>query len=117
MFTIQDSRGIEDDFKVIKDLFFANGDGLSMDVINKFSIVVRDVILLFGMETEAVVERFRWLTLEAYRSSPKSRLPLPATTGQWSSNDPNTLLRVLCYRNDDSASKFLKKTYNLPKKI
>ncbi|CAH1442185.1 unnamed protein product [Lactuca virosa] len=116
-FTIQDSRGIEDDFKAIKDLFFANGDGLSMDVINKFSIVVRDVIPLFGMETDAVVERFRRLTLEAYGSSAKSRLPLPATTGQWSSNDPNTLLRVLCYRNDDSASKFLKKTYNLPKKI
>ncbi|KAL4560304.1 hypothetical protein LXL04_032454 [Taraxacum kok-saghyz] len=69
------------------------------------------------LKSETVVERFRRLTLEAYGSSAKSRLPLPATTGQWSSNDPNTLLRVLCYRNDDSASKFLKKTYNLPKKL
>nr|KAJ0227409.1 hypothetical protein LSAT_V11C100019350 [Lactuca sativa] len=116
-FTIQDSRGIEDDFKAIKDLFFANGYGLSMDVINKFSIVVRDVILVFGMETEAVVERFRRLTLEVYMSSAKSSLLLPATTVQWCSNDLNTLLHVLCYRNDDSALKFLKKTYNLPKKI
>ncbi|KAL4560306.1 hypothetical protein LXL04_032456 [Taraxacum kok-saghyz] len=116
-FTVQDGRVIEDDFKAIKDLFFANGDGLSMDVINKFSGSVRDVVAVFGTDTETVVERFRRLTLEAYGSSAKSRLPLPATTGQWSSNDPNTLLRVLCYRNDDSASKFLKKTYNLPKKL
>lgn len=116
-FTIQDSRLIEDDFKSIKDLFYANGDGLPIDVINKFSVSVRDVIPIFGTDTETVIERFRRLTLESYGSSAKSRLPLPATTGQWSSNDPNTLLRVLCYRNDDSASKFLKKTYNLPKKI
>ncbi|CAN1148078.1 Protein unc-13 homolog [Linum perenne] len=46
----------------------------------------------------------------------KSRLPLPPTTGNWSPSDPNTLLRVLCYRNDETATKFLKKTYNLPKK-
>lgn len=116
-FSVQDARLIEDDFKAIKDLFFANGDGLPMDVISKFSVCLRDVIAVLGTDTDTVIERFRRLTLEAYGSSAKSRLPLPATTGQWSSNDPNTLLRVLCYRNDDSASKFLKKTYNLPKKL
>ncbi|GJV24013.1 protein unc-13, partial [Tanacetum coccineum] len=79
-FTLQDSRQIEDDFKSFRDLFFANGDGLPMDVINN-------------------------VTLETYGSSAKSRLPLPATTGQWSPSDPNTLLRVLCCRNDDAASK------------
>ncbi|MFS7909105.1 putative protein unc-13, mammalian uncoordinated 13, domain 2 [Helianthus anomalus] len=116
-FTRQDSQIIEDDFKAIKDLFWANGDGLPMDVINKFSVTVRDVIPLFRTETETIIERFRRLTLETYGSSAKSRLPLPATTGQWGPSDPNTLLRVLCYRNDDAASKFLKKTYNLPKKV
>ncbi|GKC52783.1 mammalian uncoordinated homology 13 protein [Tanacetum coccineum] len=62
-------------------------------------------------------EILRRVTLETYGSSAKSRLPLPATTGQWSPSDPNTLLRVLCCRNDDAASKFLNKNYNLPKKL
>ncbi|GKA96906.1 pyrophosphate--fructose 6-phosphate 1-phosphotransferase subunit alpha [Tanacetum coccineum] len=108
---------LKDDFKSLRDLFWANGDGLPMDVINKFSATTRDVIPLFRTETETVIERFRRVTLETYGSSAKSRLPLPATTGQWSPSDPNTLLRVLYCRNDDAASKFLKKNYNLPKKL
>ncbi|KAK9058867.1 hypothetical protein SSX86_023711 [Deinandra increscens subsp. villosa] len=116
-FTLQDCQVIEDDFKSIKDLFWANGDGLPMDVISKFSTTVRDVIPLFRTETETIIDRFRRLTLETYGSSAKSRLPLPATTGQWGPSDPNTVLRVLCSRNDDAASRFLKKTYNLPKKL
>nr|GEW11734.1 pyrophosphate--fructose 6-phosphate 1-phosphotransferase subunit alpha [Tanacetum cinerariifolium] len=77
----------------------------------------RDVIPLFRTETETVIERFRRVTLKTYGSSAKSRFPLPATTGQWSPSDPNTLLPALCCRNDDVASKFLKKNYNLPKKL
>ncbi|GJR20162.1 pyrophosphate--fructose 6-phosphate 1-phosphotransferase subunit alpha [Tanacetum coccineum] len=87
------SRQIEDDFKPLRDLFWANGDGLPMDVINKFSATARDVIRLFRTETETFIERFRRVTLETYGSSSKSRLPLPAITGQWSPSDPNTLLR------------------------
>ncbi|KVH99868.1 hypothetical protein Ccrd_021898 [Cynara cardunculus var. scolymus] len=88
-----------------------------MDVINKFSATARDVLPLLRTDTETIIERFRRLTLETYGSSVKSKLPLPATSGQWSPSDPNTLLHVLCYRNDDASSKFLKKTYNLPKKL
>lgn len=116
-FSRQDSQIIEDDFKSLKDLFWANGDGLPTDVINKFSNTVRDVLPLFRTDTESLIERFRRLTLEAYGSSAKSRLPLPPTSGQWNPTEPNTLLRVVCYRNDEAASKFLKKTYNLPKKL
>nr|GEU56896.1 pyrophosphate--fructose 6-phosphate 1-phosphotransferase subunit alpha [Tanacetum cinerariifolium] len=74
-FTLQDSRQIKDDFKSLRDLFWANGDG------------------------------FQWIhvTLETYGSSAKSRLLLPSTTGQWSPSNPNTLLHVLCCRNDDAA--------------
>ncbi|KAL3844177.1 hypothetical protein ACJIZ3_001580 [Penstemon smallii] len=116
-FSRQDSQILEDDFKSLKDLFFANGDGLPDDIIDKFSATARDVLPLFRTDTENLIERFRRLTLEAYGSSAKSRLPLPATSGQWNPTEPNTLLRVLCYRNDEAASKFLKKTYNLPKKL
>ena len=116
-FSKQDFQIIEDDFKSLKDLFWANGDGLPTDVINKFSTTVRDVLPLFRTDTETLIERFRRLTPEAYGSSAKSRLPLPPTSGQWNPTEPNTLLRVLCHRNDEAASRFLKKTYNLPKKL
>lgn len=116
-FARQDSQIIEDDFKSLKDLFWANGDGLPTDLINKFSNTAREVLPLFRTETVSLIERFRRLTLETYGSSAKSRLPLPPTSGQWSPTEPNTLLRVLCYRNDEAASKFLKKAYNLPKKL
>jgi hypothetical protein len=116
-FTRQDSQIMEEDFKSMKDMFWANGDGLAMDLIDKFSTTVRGVLPLFSTDTDSLIERFKGTTLEAYGSSAKSRLPLPPTSGQWNGMEPNTLLRVLCYRNDESATRFLKKTYNLPKKL
>lgn len=116
-FSRKDSQIIEDDFKLLKELFWANGDGLPSELIDKLSATVRSVLPLFRADTESIIEQFRRLTLETYKSNARSRLPLPPTSGQWSPSEPNTLLRVLCYRNDDSASKFLKKTYDLPKKL
>lgn len=116
-FTRQDSQLIEDDFKSLKDLFWANGEGLPIELIDKFSATARGVLPLFRTDTESIIERFRRVTLETYGSSARSRLPLPPTSGQWNPTEPNTLLRVLCYRNDEAATRFLKKTYNLPKKL
>lgn len=116
-FSRQDSQIIEDDFKSLKDVFWANGDGLPSELIDKYSATVRAVIPLFRTDTDSLIERFRRVTLESYGSTGRSKLPLPPTSGQWNPTEPNTLLRVLCYRNDEAASKFLKKTYNLPKKL
>lgn len=116
-FSRSDSQIIEDDFKLLKDLFWANGDGLPIELIDKFSSTVRGVLPLFRADTESLIDRFRRMTLESFGSSAKSRLPLPPTSGQWSATEPNTVLRVLCYRNDEAATRFLKKTYNLPKKL
>ncbi|GAB4839037.1 hypothetical protein Ancab_028566 [Ancistrocladus abbreviatus] len=116
-FTLQDSAMIDEDFKLLCDLFWSNGDGLPSDLIGKCSTTVKAVLPLLRMDTEPLIEQFRQTTLESYGPSAKSRLPLPPTSGQWNPTDANTLLRVLCYRNDAMASKFLKKTYNLPKKL
>lgn len=116
-FTRQDSQIIEDDFAILKDLYVCNGDGLPEELVDKASTQVRSVLPLFRAETESLIDRFRRMALESYGSSAKSRLPLPPTTGHWSPTDLNTIMRVLCYRNEDAASKFLKKTYNLPKKL
>ncbi|XP_015571803.2 protein unc-13 homolog [Ricinus communis] len=116
-FSLQDSEMIGEDFRFLTDLFWSNGDGLPTELIDRYSTTVKSVLPLFRADTESLIERFKNLTLESYGSSGKSRLPLPPTSGQWNPTEPNTLLRVLCYRCDETAVKFLKKTYNLPKKL
>ncbi|XP_004287459.1 PREDICTED: uncharacterized protein LOC101291750 [Fragaria vesca subsp. vesca] len=116
-FTQRDSDIIEEDFKFLTDLFWSGGDGLPADLIEKLSTTVKDILPLYHTDTDSLIEQFKHVTLENYGSSGKSHLPLPPTSDKWNSNDPNTLLRVLCHRNDETAAKFLKKTYNLPKKL
>lgn len=116
-FTQHDSEIIEEDFKFLTELFWSNGDGLPADLINKFSTIVKSILALLRTDTESLIEQFRRMILEIYSSSAISKLPLPPTSAQWDPTEPNTILRVLCYRNDEMAAKFLKKTYNLPKKL
>ncbi|XP_050124453.1 protein unc-13 homolog [Malus sylvestris] len=116
-FMRKDSDLIEEDFRFLTDLFWSNGDGLPADLIDKLSTTVKGILPMYGIDTDSLVEQLKRATLENYGSSAKPRLPMPPTTGEWNSNEPNTLLRVLCYRNDETAAKFLKKTYNLPKKL
>ncbi|KAE8688448.1 pentatricopeptide repeat-containing protein [Hibiscus syriacus] len=116
-FSLQDYETIAEDFRFLTDLFWSNGDGLPADLIEKFSTTVKPVLPLFHTDTDSLIEQFKYMTTGSYGSSAKSKLPLPPTSGQWSPTEPNTLLRVLCYRKDETAAKFLKKTYNLPKKL
>ncbi|KAK1315502.1 hypothetical protein QJS10_CPA06g00779 [Acorus calamus] len=116
-FSRQDSQIIEDDFKSLKDLFLADGDGLPEELVEKAAMPIKNVIPLFRTDTESLIERFRRLVVEAQGPSAKSKPLIPVSSGHWSPTDPYTILRVLCYRNEEAATKFLKKTYNLPKKI
>lgn len=115
-FTLQDASTIEEDFKALMDLFWSGGDGLPIDLITKFSTNTKEVIRLFHRDSENLIGQFKRVTAAKYGTD-KSQLPLPPTSGQWSPTDPNTLLRILCHRNDEVASRFLKKTYSLPKKV
>ncbi|RDX82122.1 hypothetical protein CR513_37132, partial [Mucuna pruriens] len=115
-FALEDHVIIDEDLKLLTDLFWSSGDGLSDVLIEKNCRTVKDVLPLFRTNSEELIKLFSEVILEMYGSSAKSHLPFPTTTGQWSPREPNTLLRVLCYRNDDTAAKFLKKNYNLPKK-
>ncbi|CAM0951062.1 unnamed protein product [Alopecurus aequalis] len=117
-FTCQDARIIEDDFRSLRDLFLADGDGLPEELVDKASSQVKNVLPLFRAESEALIDRYKRMMAETNKSASKNKLlPMPPTTMHWSPNEPNTVLRVLCYRHDETATKFLKKTYSLPKKL
>ncbi|RYR20837.1 hypothetical protein Ahy_B03g066084 [Arachis hypogaea] len=116
-FSLEDSAMIEEDFKCLTDMFWSNGNGLPTELIEQLSTTVKDVLPLLSMDTEYLIQQLGF-TMEMCGPLGKSQLqPLPSTTGQWSPTEPSTLLRVLCYRHHDTASKFLKKNYNLPTKI
>lgn len=117
IYSIDDSQMIEDDLKSLKNLFITSGE-LPSEMVENAATRVSKILLLFTSSTEDIIKLLKTALFEATgRSSTKSRLPLPPTSGVWSLEDPNTILRVLCYRNDYLASHFLKKTYHLPKRI
>lgn len=116
-FSITDAEMLDEDFTLLKDLFKADGEGLPSGAVEKAAILVTQVLPLFAISTEDIIENYKQCLSEKHGlSSSKTRLPLPEFTGQWSPTDANTLLRILCYRCDSAASKFLKKAYNLPKR-
>ncbi|XP_057864500.2 protein unc-13 homolog [Cryptomeria japonica] len=116
VYSKHDSQMIEEDLKSLKDLFITSG--VPSEMVENAATSTSKILLLFSSNTEDIIKKLKAALFEATgRSSTTSRLPLPPTSGVWSLTDPNTILRVLCYRNDYLASHFLKKTYRLPKKI
>ncbi|WOL20533.1 hypothetical protein Cni_G29338 [Canna indica] len=116
-FSRQDSQIIEEDFKALRDIYLADGDGLPDDLVEKAATEVNNVLPLFRTDTESLINQFKCMFMETNGSAAKSKFPLPQNPGHWSPIEPNTILHVLCHRNDEVATRFLKKTYNLPKKL
>uniref|UniRef100_A0A7N0UN58 Uncharacterized protein n=1 Tax=Kalanchoe fedtschenkoi TaxID=63787 RepID=A0A7N0UN58_KALFE len=115
-----DNQMIAEDFDNLKRVFAACGEGLlSENVVEHEASVVEGVLELMGQSTEQLMEEFCIATCEtsgiALLSS-DNKLPMPPTTGRWNRSDPNTILRVLCYRKDRLANHFLKKTFQLARK-
>ncbi|CAM6104251.1 unnamed protein product [Calypogeia fissa] len=119
-FGVDDADILEDDLIQLKDLFKADGEGLPEDLVENAAAPVRNVLRLFHISSEKLIETLRGSYPDAdLRASGRfsKAAPLPRTTGNWSPSDANTILRVLCYRGDDTASQYLKRTFNLPKKL
>lgn len=111
---------IEEDFECLKRVFCTSGVGLiAEDDVDKEAEVVQGVVDLMGQPTEQLVEDFSIVACERSGmgiNAAAKKLPMPPTTGRWNRSDPNTILRVLCHRNDRSANHFLKRTFQLPKR-
>ncbi|KAL7177605.1 hypothetical protein ACSBR2_030879 [Camellia fascicularis] len=120
IFSRSDHEMIEEDFDGLKRVFATCGDGLIVeDVVEKEAEPVEGVVALMGQSTEQLVEDFSIVVCETSGigiAGAGHKLPMPPTTGRWNRADPNTILRVLCYRNDRSANQFLKRTFQLAKR-
>ncbi|XP_027357466.1 protein unc-13 homolog [Abrus precatorius] len=120
VFNESDHQSIEEDFDSLKNLFITLGEELiTENVVQKEAEVVEGVIALTGMSTEQLMENLTTLTSEASGVGligNGQKLPMPPTTGKWNRADPNTILRVLCYRNDRAANLFLKRTFQIAKR-
>ncbi|XP_043705668.1 protein unc-13 homolog [Telopea speciosissima] len=120
VFSKLDHEMILEDFESLKRIFCTYGEGLvAEDVVEKESDKVEGVLALMNQSTEQLVEDFSIVACEASGLggvSAGQKLPMPPTTGRWNRADPNTILRVLCHRNDSAANRFLKKTFQLAKR-
>ena len=115
-----DHEIIQEDFDNLKRTFSTCVEGLiAENVVNGEAAVVEGVIALMGQSTEQLMEDFSIVTCEGSGIGVMGigqKLPMPPTTGKWNRADPNTILRVLCHRNDRAANHFLKRTFQLAKR-
>ena len=120
IFCRADHKMIEEDFDNLKKVFCTCGEGLiGEEVAEKEADTVEGVVALMGQTTEQLVEDFSIVACEASgigMGGTNQKLPMPPTTGRWNRADPNTILRVLCHRNDGTANHFLKRTFQLAKR-
>ncbi|KAE8735981.1 hypothetical protein F3Y22_tig00000218pilonHSYRG00100 [Hibiscus syriacus] len=118
-FERSDHQMIEEDFESLKMVFCTCGEGLIPDdVVQREAEPVEGVVMLMGQTTEQLAEDLSALTsesngIDAIGSGQK--LPIPPTI-RWDKGDPNTILRVLCHRNDRDANLFLKRSFQLAKR-
>ncbi|OIV90004.1 hypothetical protein TanjilG_00350 [Lupinus angustifolius] len=111
---------IQEDFESLNRVFCTCDEGLiAENVVEGEAAVVEGVIALMGQSTEQLVEDFSIVTCETSGKGmmgSEQKLPMPPTTGRWNRSDPNTILRVLCHRNDRTANNFLKRAFQLAKR-
>lgn len=120
VFYRSDHEMIEEDFDSLKRVFCACGEGfIAEEVVEREAETVEGVVTLMGQCTEQIMEDFSIVACEASgigMVGSGQKLPMPPTTGRWNRSDPNTILRVLCHRNDGAANQFLKRTFQLAKR-
>ncbi|KAI3984743.1 hypothetical protein MKX01_039360 [Papaver californicum] len=119
-FCLTDQEMIEEDFESLKRAFCSCGEGLiAEEVVGREAEVVEGVLGLMGQNTEQLIEDFSIVACEVSGlgiMGVGQKVPMPPTTGRWNRADPNTILRVLCHRNDSTANGFLKRTFQLAKR-
>lgn len=119
VFTRADHPMIEEDFDHLKKVFTCGEGIVTEETVEKEAGAVQGVVELMGDSSEKLVDEFTHAACEASGIGGVGvgqKLPMPPTTGKWNREDANTILRVLCHRNDRVSNHFLKWTFQLPKR-
>ncbi|XP_073134703.1 protein unc-13 homolog isoform X2 [Henckelia pumila] len=118
-FSRSDHPMIEEDFRDLQKLLCTCGEGLIVeDVLEREAEMVEGVVALMSESTEQLIEHFNIVACEASGIGfivEGQKLPIPPK-GKWNRSDPDTILRILCHRNEEVANQFLKKTFQLEKR-
>lgn len=128
-FARADHAAVAEDFASLKRVFCGYG-GVAEEVVERETARAEGVLALMAVPTEKLIHEF----LGHYGSSstpmapvaaaadellprmPMMMMPVTPTARRWSRSDADTVLRVLCYRDDEAANRFLKKAFDLPKR-
>eukprot|EP00271_Cylindrocystis_brebissonii_P005692 TRINITY_DN1789_c0_g1_i1.p1 TRINITY_DN1789_c0_g1~~TRINITY_DN1789_c0_g1_i1.p1 ORF type:complete len:1150 (+),score=247.56 TRINITY_DN1789_c0_g1_i1:187-3636(+) len=124
-YTVTDAALLSYDLEQLRELFVDGGEGLPQDEVDKATKLPLQILALFACDTDDLIRSFEQANKEGPANPPPPlnsastlKLPkLPPFKGAWSPTDPYTILRILCYRADRRASKYLKKLFDLPKEV
>ncbi|CAM0956850.1 unnamed protein product [Alopecurus aequalis] len=121
-FTRADHGMVEEDFRSLKRAFCTCGEGLvPEEVVAREAEAAEGVVELMARSTEHLIGAFGAATSDSIAGAREyddgdGATPVPPTSRQWDRADPNTILRVLCHRDDEVANQFLKRTFQLAKR-
>ena len=129
-FARADQAMVEEDFRSLKRAFSTCGEGLvPEDVVAREAETAEAVVDLMARSTDYLIDAFSVATCDSIGGAGGAEddggggggggggcTPLPPTTRRWDSADPNTILRVLCHRDDEAANQFLKRTFQLARR-
>ncbi|KAL6844279.1 hypothetical protein ACP4OV_025952 [Aristida adscensionis] len=120
-FSRADVAAVAEDLASLKRLFCSFG--VAEEVVDREAAQAEGVLALMALPTDKLVDEFLTRCASAPPMAPRHRQPelpatmaMPPTTRRWNRSDANTVLRVLCHRDDEAASRFLKKAFDLPKR-
>ncbi|OEL25575.1 hypothetical protein BAE44_0013408 [Dichanthelium oligosanthes] len=125
-FARADHAAVEEDFRSLKRAFCTCGEGLvPEEVVAREAEAAEAVVDLMARSTDCLIDAFGVATCESIGAGGGGKedddgyggaTPLPPTTRKWDPADPNTILRVLCHRDDEAANQFLKRTFQLARR-
>ena len=119
-----DNDALDEDLLALKNLFLADGDGLSEEVVFTETSRADQLLKLMSLDTKTMVGNYEEAEerdkAQGIKVGAKGQAAAPGGK-PWSLEEEgvfgsSTLLRVLCHREDREASKFLKAKMSLPKK-
>ncbi|KAJ7545205.1 hypothetical protein O6H91_09G110600 [Diphasiastrum complanatum] len=110
-FSRSDADILQEDLHLLKEFFIADGDGLFPEAVENTAALAEQALKLHQLETHILIKTLRHASQQMVVGIDIQKV------GGSSSSDVKTLLRVLCHRMDRDASKFLKKSYRIPKTV